>query len=80
MVGFFEGCCFSWLKKIDDTQKMLSAINATVAESKRWASHFGLTEESGAAFYALFSGIRSAGSLGVKGKPFFIKHVTCYYH
>ena len=61
-------------RRIDDTQKILSAITAAGAESKSWASDFGLTEESGAAFYALFSGIRSAGSLGVKGKPFFIKN------
>jgi hypothetical protein len=61
-------------KNTDDTQKILSAITAAASESKSWASDFGLTEESGAAFYALFSGIRSAGSLGVKGKPFFIKH------
>ena len=58
---------------IEDTQKILSAIKNARAESKSWAEDFGLTEESGAAFYALFSGLRSAGSMGIKGKPFFIK-------
>ena len=30
-------------------------------------------DESGAAFHALFSGIRSSAALGLKGSPFYLK-------
>ena len=58
---------------VDDAHKILSAVKASVPESKRWASDFGLERESGMAFHALFTGIRSAASMGVNGKPFFLK-------
>ena len=34
---------------------------------------FDLVDESGAAFHALFSGIRSSAALGLKGSPFYLK-------
>lgn len=56
---------------LDDN--ILSRISEAAEESKQWAEAFDLTSESGAAFYALFSGIRSSAALGLKGKPFHLK-------
>jgi hypothetical protein len=53
-------------------EDILSRITDATKESKQWAEDFGLESESGAAFHALFSGIRTA-ALGVKGKPFHLK-------
>lgn len=55
-------------------QDILSQITRAVPESQQWAEDFDLVQESGAAFYALFRGIRSLDSLlGIKGKPFYLK-------
>lgn len=56
---------------LDDT--ILSRIADSTDASKQWAEMFDLTDESGAAFHALFSGIRSSAALGLKGKPFYLK-------
>lgn len=56
---------------LDDS--ILSRITDATTESKQWAESFDLTSESGAAFYALFSGIRSSNNLGLRGKPFYLK-------
>ena len=52
---------------------ILSRITEATTESKNWAESFDLTSESGAAFHALFSGIRSSANLGLRGKPFHLK-------
>lgn len=52
---------------------ILSRITDATTESKNWAESFDLTSESGAAFHALFSGIRSSANLGLRGKPFHLK-------
>ena len=52
---------------------ILSRIADATTESKNWAESFDLTSESGAAFHALFSGIRSSANLGLRGKPFHLK-------
>ncbi len=52
---------------------ILSRITDATQESKQWAEDFDLSDESGAAFFALFSGIRSSAALGLKGKPFHLK-------
>lgn len=52
---------------------ILSRIAESTPKSKEWAEMFDLTQESGAAFHALFSGIRSSAALGLKGKPFYLK-------
>lgn len=56
---------------LDDT--ILTRIADSIDASKRWAEMFDLADESGAAFHALFSGIRSSAALGLKGKPFHLK-------
>jgi len=57
----------------DLDENILSRITDATQESKQWAEDFDLASESGAAFYALFSGIRSSAALGLKGKPFYLK-------
>ena len=52
---------------------ILSRIKEASAESNQWAEDFDLVSESGAAFHALFSGIRSSAALGLKGSPFYLK-------
>ena len=59
------------LSLLDNT--ILSRIEEASSESKQWAEDFDLVEESGAAFHALFSGIRSSAALGLKGSPFYLK-------
>eukprot|EP00554_Chaetoceros_debilis_P007145 CAMPEP_0194075816 /NCGR_PEP_ID=MMETSP0149-20130528/2743_1 /TAXON_ID=122233 /ORGANISM="Chaetoceros debilis, Strain MM31A-1" /LENGTH=663 /DNA_ID=CAMNT_0038756401 /DNA_START=84 /DNA_END=2072 /DNA_ORIENTATION=- len=54
-------------------EDILSRITNAAEESKQWADMFDLADESGAAFHALFSGIRSSANLGLKGKPFYLK-------
>lgn len=54
-------------------ESILSRIKNAAEESKQWADMFELADESGAAFHALFSGIRSSENLGLKGKPFYLK-------
>ena len=54
-------------------ESILTRISASTQESKQWAEMFDLTEEAGAAYHALFTGIRSSAALGVKGKPFYLK-------
>ena len=54
-------------------ESILTRISASTEESKQWAEMFDLTEEAGAAYHALFTGIRSSAALGVKGKPFYLK-------
>jgi hypothetical protein len=54
-------------------EDILSRITDATKESKQWAHDFDLESESGAAFHALFSGIRSSAALGPKGKPFYLK-------
>jgi hypothetical protein len=54
-------------------ENILSRIKEAADESKQWAQDFDLVEESGAAFHALFSGIRSSAALGTKGRPFYLK-------
>jgi hypothetical protein len=56
---------------LDDT--ILSRIADSTDASIKWAKMFDLADESGAAFHALFSGIRSSAALGLKGKPFYLK-------
>mmetsp|Transcript_15856 Transcript_15856/g.23269 ORF Transcript_15856/g.23269 Transcript_15856/m.23269 type:complete len:626 (-) Transcript_15856:43-1920(-) len=56
---------------LDDA--ILSGISNAGSESKSWATEMELIDESGAAFHALFSGIRSSAALGVKGRPFHLK-------
>jgi hypothetical protein len=51
---------------------ILSKIKDSKEESKGWAEAFDLSSESGAAFHALFSGIRSS-TLGPKGIPYYLK-------
>jgi len=58
--------------KLLDTN-ILSAIEKAYSESKQWAEDFDLVSESGAAFHALFSGIRTSAALGLKGSPFYVK-------
>ena len=54
-------------------ESILTRISASTEESKQWAEMFDLAEEAGAAYHALFTGIRSSAALGVKGKPFYLK-------
>jgi hypothetical protein len=57
--------------ELDNT--ILSRIQDASTESKQWAEDFDLVEDSGAAFHALFSGIKSSAALGLKGSPFYLK-------
>ena len=56
-------------------QIILNGIKNAIPESKSWEQDFDLSDEHGAAYYALFSAIRSSSSslLGLKGKPFYLK-------
>ena len=54
-------------------EDILSRITDATKESNKWARDFDLESESGAAFHALFSGIRSSAALGPRGKPFYLK-------
>ena len=42
------------------------------SEANHWATQYGLDEDSGAIFYALFYAIRSSAKLGLRGHPLFL--------
>ena len=47
-------------------------LSKHAADGTEWASQFGLEDESGAIFYALFYAIRSTAKMGLRGHPFYI--------
>lgn len=51
---------------------ILSSLSQYFADATSWANQFGLEEDSGAIFYALFYAIRSSVKLGLRGHPFYI--------
>lgn len=52
-----------------DTHELLQSISDSAQEAKGWSEMFGL-DDTEAAFYALFKGIRNTVPLGLKGLPF----------
>ena len=65
-----------YLETIAQTKtEILSQISQSIKEGQNWAKDFDLQDERGAAFYSLFSGIRSCSSsvMGMNGIPF---HLT----
>ena len=51
---------------------VLSSLSEHTSDAMHWATQFGLEDDSGAIFYALFYAIRSSAKLGLGGHPIYI--------
>jgi len=51
---------------------VLSSLVRHSSDATQWATDFGLEQDSGAIYFALFSAIRSSAKLGLRGQPLFI--------
>jgi hypothetical protein len=52
---------------------VLSNLCNYSSDATQWAAQFGLEDDSGAIFYALFTSIRHSAKLGLRGLPFHMK-------
>lgn len=55
------------------SNEVVNKIRELSTESKNWGEAFGYSDTAETTFYGLFSGIRSGASMGLKGKPFYLK-------
>jgi len=58
----------------DIEDSFLKRFEESIPYSQEWARDFGLENESGVAFHALFSAVRSSNALGLRGRPFHVKN------
>jgi len=52
---------------------VLQSISDSRKDAQDWGEAFGYANKAETTFYALFSGIRKGCTLGLKGKPFYLK-------